>query len=44
MDHDAIHEAAVVSVVTEDISRIKASVILSDGHEPSEELVCELQE
>jgi benzoate-CoA ligase len=44
MDHDAIHEAAVVSVVTEDISRIKASVILSDGHEPSEELVGELQE
>jgi benzoate-CoA ligase family protein len=44
MDHEAIHEAAVVSVVIDDVSRIKASVILSDGHEASDALVGELQD
>lgn len=44
MDHEAIHEAAVVSVVIDDVSRIKASVILSDGHEASDDLVADLQE
>jgi len=44
MDHEAVHEAAVVSVVVDDISRIKASVILSDGREGNDELVTELQE
>jgi len=44
MDHEAVHEAAVVSVVVDDLSRIKASVILSDGHEPGDDLVTELQE
>ncbi|HEX6287032.1 MAG TPA: benzoate-CoA ligase family protein, partial [Acidimicrobiia bacterium] len=44
MDHEAVHEAAVVSVVVDDISRIKASVILSDGREGNDQLVRELQE
>lgn len=44
MDHGAIHEAAVVSIVAHDVSRIKASVILTDGFEPSDDLVTELQE
>lgn len=44
MDHEAVHEAAVVSVLADDVSRIKASVILSDGYEPDDELVAELQE
>ncbi|HEX6221006.1 MAG TPA: benzoate-CoA ligase family protein [Acidimicrobiia bacterium] len=44
MDHEAVHEAAVVSVMIDDVSRIKASVILSDGYEPSHDLVTGLQE
>jgi benzoate-CoA ligase len=44
MDHEAVHEAAVVSVMVDDVSRIKAAVILSQGHTPSEDLVGELQE
>jgi len=44
MDHEAIHEAAVVSLLVDDQSRIKASVILADGYEPSDELVGGLQE
>jgi len=44
MDHEAVHEAAVVSVPIEDIARIKAAVILADGHEGSDELVAGLQE
>jgi benzoate-CoA ligase len=44
MDHEAVHEAAVVSVMADDVSRIKASVILSDGHEPGDALVGELQD
>ena len=44
MDHDAVHEAAVVSVISNDVSRIKAAVILSNGHEASGDLVRDLQD
>lgn len=44
MEHEAVHEVAVVSVQVEDLSRIKASVILARGHEPSDGLVADLQE
>ena len=43
MDHEAVHEAAVVSVQVDEVSRIKAAVILSEGHEGSGDLVTELQ-
>jgi benzoate-CoA ligase len=44
MEHAAVHEAAVVGVEIDYVSRIKASVILAPGHEPSDELVSELQQ
>lgn len=44
MDHEAVHEAAVVSVEIDEMSRIKAAVILTDGVEGSDDLVSELQE
>jgi benzoate-CoA ligase len=44
MEHEAVHEAAVVTVLREDISRIKAAVILTDPRQPSDELVAEFQE
>jgi benzoate-CoA ligase len=44
MEHAAVHEAAVVSVEIDYVSRIKASVILAPGHEPFDELVSELQQ
>jgi len=44
MEHEAVHEAAVVTVSREDVSRIKAAVILTDPYQPSDELVAELQE
>lgn len=43
MDHEAVHEAAVVSVEIDEVSRIKAAVILGEGHNGSEEMVSELQ-
>jgi benzoate-CoA ligase family protein len=43
MDHDSVHEAAVVSVEIDETSRIKAAVILNEGHAGSDELVIELQ-
>lgn len=43
MDHEAVHEAAVVSVDVDDVSRIKAAVILTEGSQSSEELVADLQ-
>jgi benzoate-CoA ligase family protein len=43
MEHGAVHEAAVVSIVAEDVSRIKAAVILTNGSEASDDLVAELQ-
>ena len=44
MEHEAVHEAAVVSVSVDDVSRIKAEVILTASHDPSDELIAELQE
>ena len=44
MEHQAVHEAAVVSVLHDDVSRIKAAVILSESYQPSEELITDLQE
>jgi benzoate-CoA ligase family protein len=44
MEHEAVHEAAVVSVEVDEVSRIKAAVILAEGRTPSEDLVPELQE
>lgn len=44
MDHDAVHEAAVVNIQIDDVSRIKAAVILSEGHVGSDRLVGELQQ
>lgn len=44
MEHPAVHEAAVVNVQVDDVSRIKAAVILTPSAESSDELVEELQE
>lgn len=44
MDHESVHEAAVVTVVIDENSRIKAAVILAEGTEESDELVSELQD
>jgi len=43
-DHDAVVEAAAVGVDVEGLTRIKAYVVLHEGHEGSDELVEELQE
>jgi benzoate-CoA ligase len=43
MEHPAVHEAAVVNVQVDDVSRIKAAVILTPSAEPSDDLVAELQ-
>ncbi len=43
MEHETVHEAAVVSIQVDETSRIKAAVILTDGAEGSDELVSELQ-
>ena len=44
MEHEAVHEAAVVSVQVDAVSRIKAAIILTPSAQPSDELVAELQE
>jgi benzoate-CoA ligase len=44
MEHSAVREVAVVAVDVEQVSRIKAAIILAGGHEGSDELVAELQE
>lgn len=44
MEHEAVHEAAVVLAIVDDVSRIRAAVILSEGHQPSDDLVVDLQE
>jgi benzoate-CoA ligase len=44
MEHQAVHEAAVVSGWHDDVSRIKAAVILSESYQPSEQLITDLQE
>ena len=43
-DHDAVAEAAAVGVDVEGLTRVKAYVVLREGHESSDELVEELQE
>ena len=43
MEHAAVHEAAVVAIKAEDVSRIKASVILTPQYQPTDELIGELQ-
>ena len=43
MEHEAIHEAAVVAVDIDHRSRIKATVILTEGHHGGEELTSSLQ-
>lgn len=43
MEHPSVHEAAVVNVQVDDVSRIKAAIILTPSAEPSDELVGELQ-
>ena len=42
-DHPAVNEAAAVGVAVDDLTRVRAHVVLRKGHEPSEELVAELQ-
>jgi benzoate-CoA ligase len=44
MEHEAVHEAAVVAVEVGEVSRIKAAVILTGSREASDELVTELQQ
>jgi benzoate-CoA ligase len=44
MEHVAVHEAAVVAVQVDGLSRIKAAIILGSDQEPSDALVAELQE
>jgi benzoate-CoA ligase len=44
IEHPAVREAAVVSVLIDNASRIKASVILVDGQSGDEALATELQE
>jgi benzoate-CoA ligase family protein len=44
MEHQDVHEAAVVSVMVDDLARIKAVVILSEGVEPTDQLVTGLQD
>lgn len=43
MEHASVHEAAVVAIQVDDVSRIKAAVILSSSDGASEGLVGELQ-
>jgi benzoate-CoA ligase len=42
-DHEAVIEAAAVGVPVDDLTRVKAFVVLRDGYEGSEELTEELQ-
>ncbi|MGB7858876.1 MAG: benzoate-CoA ligase family protein [Acidimicrobiia bacterium] len=44
MEHSAVNEGAVVAVEVENVSRIKAFVILNDGFGAEESLVSELQD
>ncbi|HUF95259.1 MAG TPA: benzoate-CoA ligase family protein [Acidimicrobiia bacterium] len=44
MEHNAVHEAAVVAVQLDGLSRIKAAIILGSDQEPSDALVGELQQ
>jgi acyl-coenzyme A synthetase/AMP-(fatty) acid ligase len=44
MDHPAVIEAAAVGIPVGGLTRVKASIVLREGHEGSEELVTELQD
>ncbi|MEW6637869.1 MAG: benzoate-CoA ligase family protein [Actinomycetota bacterium] len=44
MDHPAVVEAAAVGIPVDELTRVKAYIILREGYEPSETLVAELQE
>jgi benzoate-CoA ligase len=44
MEHEAVHEAAVVAVNIDNQSRIKAAVILNEGYEAGDALTAELQQ
>ena len=44
MEHASVHEAAVVAVDIDHLSRIKAAVILSEGRQGDDTLITELQE
>jgi benzoate-CoA ligase len=43
-DHDAVSEAAAVGVPVDGLTRVKAFIVLREGHEGSEKLAEELQE
>lgn len=43
LEHPAVHEAAVVGVTVDGVTRIKAVVIPSDGHDPKDTLKTALQ-
>lgn len=43
-EHEKVLEAAAVGVSADELTRIRAHIILKDGVEPSEELTVELQE
>jgi acyl-coenzyme A synthetase/AMP-(fatty) acid ligase len=43
LEHPAVHEAAVVGVTVNGVTRIKAVVIPSDGHDPKDTLKTALQ-
>jgi benzoate-CoA ligase len=44
MDHPGVLEAAVVGIPVGGLTRVKASIVLREGHDGSEELVTELQD
>ena len=44
MEHPGVHEAAVVGIPVEGVTRLKAVIILKSGNEPRTQLVSELQE
>jgi acyl-coenzyme A synthetase/AMP-(fatty) acid ligase len=43
-EHPAVFEAAAVGVAEDELTRVKASVILREGYELSDDTVCKLQE
>lgn len=44
MDHSAVVEAAAVGIPVDDLTRVKAYIILREGYERSEDLTVELQD
>jgi benzoate-CoA ligase family protein len=43
-EHPAVIEAAAVGVPVDGLTRLRAHIVLREGHEPSDEMVTELQE